>query len=942
MVKPEVLGQLLLMQSILINLPDKKLIFSFVCRGLQDIPGVEHAEFCANANSSTNRLAVRFPIGKGDRKFGEIQLTVSDYEAYGPYEQYLKNFFFMVEVIIEERRQRQINELHKAELEKRVKERTAELSNEIEERKIVEEHLRESEELFRTSFENTSAGVCLVGIDGSFIKINKRFVELLGYTESELRDKHFNDITHPEDKELSAMRMKELLSGEISSSIFEKRYLHKEGHSLYALVSVGIMRNSDNCPRVFITYLQDISQQKQAENRLREQELQYRNLADAGLALIWTCDTEKMCNYFNEPWLRFTGRTLEQEFGFGWAENVHPEDFDRCIEIFTKAFDKRKTFDMEYRLKHASGEYRWIRDLGTPNYNTQGEFLGYIGHCFDVSERKRAEMIQQIQYKIAQSILTARDLQSLLTIIQKDLGQLTDTSNFFPALYKTKKDTFHKLFFRDEYDEFSEWPASQSLSGYVLNTNETLLLQGKEVDKFLKKKRLDLIGTPAKSWLGVPLRVSNKTVGVLVIQSYTDDRAYQPADVALFEMIAHEIGLYIERKNMVKDLFEAKEKAEESDRLKSAFLANMSHEIRTPMNGILGFADLLKNPGLSGEKQQKYVGIIERSGARMLSIINDIVDISKIEAGLMKIDKETTNVNEQIEYIYTFFKPEAEAKALSLSFVNDLPDEKAFLETDREKLYAILTNLVKNAVKYTHEGSVQMGYKYLNEPDNAVLRFFVKDTGVGIPEEKKQAVFERFVQAENDKRKIREGAGLGLSITKAYVEMLGGKIWLESEEAAGSVFYFTLPYKNKGKQKQQQAERSTSFYAEDTQDLKLKILIAEDDETSELLVHTAINSVAAEILSVSNGLEAVSTCRSRTDLDLVLMDIRMPQLNGYEAVKQIRKFNKELIIIAQTAYALSGDREKALEAGCNDYITKPVRQDTLLNLIQKHFNNNLV
>jgi PAS domain S-box-containing protein len=943
MVKVEILGQLLLMQSMLINLPDKNSIFSFVCRGLTDIPGVDDVKYYQTNKFTADKSIVTFSVGKGKSKFGEVKLTVSDYEAYAPYKQYLENFFFMIEVILEERRQRQINELHKAELEQRVKERTVQLTNEIKERKIIEESLRDSEALFRASFENTSAGACLVNIDGTFIKINKRFVELLGYTQDELRNKHFNDITHSEDRELGVTRMKKLLKGEISSAIFEKRYVHKMGHSLYALVSVGIIRNTDNSPRNLITFVQDIGPQKEAEKKLREQELQYRNLADAGLALIWTTDTNKLCNYFNEPWLKFTGRTIEQELGFGWAENVHPEDMDRCLKIFTEAFDKRKTFDMEYRLKHVSGEYRWIRDLGTPNYNTQGRFLGYIGHCFDVSQRKRTEMSRRIQYRIAQSILTARNLESLLGVIQKDLSQLLDTSNFFLALHNTDKDVFQKVFSEDEHDKFSEWPVSSSLSGFVLNTEKTLLLQGAETQKFLEEeKRLDLIGTPAKSWLGVPIRVGNKTVGVLVIQSYEEKQAYQPDDVTLFEMIAHEIGLFIERKNMVKDLLAAKLKAEESDRLKSAFLANMSHEIRTPMNGILGFADLLKNPRLSGEKQQKYIDIIERSGARMLNIINDIIDISKIEAGLMKISKETTNVNDQIEYICSFFKIEAEAKSLNLTFKNDLPREKAFLQTDREKLYAILTNLIKNALKYTNEGYVQIGYDYLNEPENAVYRFFVKDTGVGIPDKKKHTIFERFVQVDNDKQKIREGAGLGLSITKAYVEMLGGNIWLESAEGSGTVFYFTLPHQQISKHQNTEPTYLPADTFDILQELKLNILIAEDDEISEMLIKTNIDRVAGEIVSVKNGSDAVSICRSRPDLDLVLMDIRMPKMNGYEAARQIRQFNEDIIIIAQTAYALSGDREKALKAGCNDHITKPVKQDVLLGMIHKFFNNNLV
>ncbi len=239
-----------------------------------------------------------------------------------------------------------------------------------------------------------------------------------------------------------------------------------------------------------------------------------------------------------------------------------------------------------------------------------------------------------------------------------------------------------------------------------------------------------------------------------------------------------------------KHLKNAKEKAEKSDRLKSAFLANMSHEIRTPMNGILGFSDLLKEPGLTGETQQKYIRIIEKSGARMLNIINDIISISKIESGLMEVNLAASNVNEQIEYIHTFFKPEAEAKGNTLSFKNSLPLKEAIIKTDREKLFAILTNLVKNAIKYTDKGSIEFGYSINGEQ----FEFYVKDTGIGIDNDRQIAIFERFIQADIEDKMARQGAGLGLAISKAYVEILGGELWVESKKDIGSTFYFTIPY----------------------------------------------------------------------------------------------------------------------------------------------------
>ncbi|MBK5210107.1 MAG: hypothetical protein JJE44_11495 [Flavobacteriaceae bacterium] len=252
----------------------------------------------------------------------------------------------------------------------------------------------------------------------------------------------------------------------------------------------------------------------------------------------------------------------------------------------------------------------------------------------------------------------------------------------------------------------------------------------------------------------------------------------------------------IEKEKQIVALIEAKEKAEESNKLKSALLANMYHEIRTPMNGILGFADLLKNPELKNEKQRKYIQIIEKSGSRLLNTINNIVDMSKIHSGLVKVNLRETNINKQIEKIYSFFKPEAESKGINFAFKNSLPTKKAFFLTDCEKIYTVLIHLVKNALKNTQKGSIEFGYGGINTSTwRTELLFFVKDTGIGIPKNRQNAIFDNFTQVDIQDKMAQQGNGLGLSITKAYVELLGGKIWAESDEGKGAKFYFSLPYR---------------------------------------------------------------------------------------------------------------------------------------------------
>lgn len=383
-------------------------------------------------------------------------------------------------------------------------------------------------------------------------------------------------------------------------------------------------------------------------------------------------------------------------------------------------------------------------------------------------------------------------------------------------------------------------------------------------------------------------------------------------------------------------LIEAKEKAEESDRLKSAFLANMSHEIRTPMNGILGFASLLKESNLSEKKYKDYIDIIEKSGERMLSIISDIIDISKIESGTVEVTRKNTNVGALLKYVYTFFKPEAESKNLDLYIVEQLPGDNTWVFTDQEKIYAVLINLVKNAIKYTNKGEIVLGTGIRKIKDEDQLYFWVKDTGIGISEERQQAIFERFVQADIKDIQARQGAGLGLAIAKSYVEMLGGEIGVTSKVNEGSEFYFHIPFAYE-EIESKQPEGIGSAPVLQKSFSKIKILIVEDDETSKLLLTVELKQFATEILTAGNGEEAVEVCRKNQDIDLVFMDVQLPKMNGYDATREIRKFNDSVIIIAQTSFALAGDKEKALNKGCNNYISKPISKTKIEDMLRLYF-----
>jgi len=376
-----------------------------------------------------------------------------------------------------------------------------------------------------------------------------------------------------------------------------------------------------------------------------------------------------------------------------------------------------------------------------------------------------------------------------------------------------------------------------------------------------------------------------------------------------------------------EELGEAKEKAEESDKLKSAFLANMSHEIRTPMNGIMGFAHLLEHPDLSGEKKEQYVQLIRKSGERMLEIINNLMNIARIESGQEKIQQDDMPVNEMIDELHSLFRQTAEKKGLSFVCHKPLKDDQSHMRSDRTKLTQVMTNLINNAVKYTRQGKVEFGY----QPREEGIRFYVSDTGIGVPEELQAKIFERFRQAELSHTREYEGAGLGLSISKAYIEMLGGTMGLDSTPGQGSTFYFTLPAQP-GPSPRRETKKATSGPEHLPEDITL--LVAEDDETSYLLLSETLSGENLRFLHARNGKEAVEMAEKHPDIDLVLMDIKMPVMDGYQATREIKEFRPGLPVIAQTAYASKSDRKRSIQAGCDEYVSKPIQMEVLRKLIR--------
>ncbi len=369
------------------------------------------------------------------------------------------------------------------------------------------------------------------------------------------------------------------------------------------------------------------------------------------------------------------------------------------------------------------------------------------------------------------------------------------------------------------------------------------------------------------------------------------------------------------------ELIHAKNKAEENDNLKTAFLQNMSHEIRTPLNGILGFSELLKMQNLNPEKRAEYIETIIKSGNQLLTIVNDILDISKIETGQQVISESEFNINHLIDELKEEFEMKARIKGLALLAIKPLADKDASILADRSKIHQIFSHLINNAIKFTAEGSVKLGYRY----DLDQITFFVLDTGMGIPRELHNIIFERFRKSEINLRKDFGGTGLGLAICKGNVELLKGQIWVESA-GKGAQFYFSIAYKSVNVTE----VKNIGSYS------GLKVLVAEDEDINFNYIREVLFSRQITVERALHGVQAIEMMNKDHGYDIVFMDIRMPKMDGLQATRKIREFDKKTPIIAQTAYVMNDSKLSAYESGCNDYVSKPIKKAELLGMIDKY------
>ena len=741
---------------------------------------------------------------------------------------------------------------------------------------------------------------------GKITLLNESGHRFLGYQSGELIGKNWFTTCVPQDdvKELKAV-FKKIMKGELNDlENYESDVRTKSGEIRTILWHNNLLKNDKGKITGTLNSGEDITERKRAEDLLAASERKYRNIMDNSSSSVFIKDLNGKYLYINRKFEEMHKISNDEVqaltdydlFDYELAEQFRKNDLEI---IQTK---KSVNFEEEVPWK---GIKRTLLSTKFPLLDKEGQTFAVCGIATDITGRKKAEN-------------ELRRVKDEIEINEERFRKAQEAGHIGSWEYNLQTNEF--------------WGSDEAKRIYNLDVNKKEFPE-EEVMNIVVEEDRDIVNQAM-----IDLVQKNKPYDIIfeIIPKNTSD---SKTIHSMAELERDEFGNPLkvtgvlrditQQKKLEQQLIAAKDKAEEADQLKSAFLANMSHEIRTPMNGIIGFTNLIKENDLPADQHRKFIDIIQKSGNRMLETVNALIDISKIETGQVSVELGTVDVNKELIQSVDFFRVEAKLKGLDLTLEKQLPDTEPPLKTDKQKLNSIFTNFIKNAIKYTDNGFIKVGLE--RKEDH--LHFYVKDSGIGVPKNRQKAIFNRFEQADIKDTRAFQGSGLGLAIVKAYVEMLNGEVGVESDEGKGSLFWVKLPVEQNKIPKQQTAGRKPD---PETNDLTgLKILIAEDDEVSWKHLFILLESSSREILHSTTGRETIELCKEHHDTDLVLMDVKMPDINGYDATKEIRKFNTDVTIIAQTAYALPGERDKALAAGCDEYISKPIDKEELFRIIRK-------
>ncbi len=785
------------------------------------------------------------------------------------------------------------------------------LEKEIEERKRAENErqkievaLRNSEEQFRNAFENASIGMAIVSLDGHWVKVNPALCQIIGYSSEELLALTFQDITHPEDLDGDLSYVHQLLAGTISTYQLEKRYFHKQGHMIWILLDGSLVQDEQGNPLHFIAQIQEITAQKEAQKTLELQSVIMHNMA-GGVCLIKASDLTIV--YTNPKFDAMFGYTDGELAGqpVGVLNYVDTEVApDASVLDLVTQINHNGEAKYEVYNKKKDGRLFWCRvhtsTFEHPEYGTV-----FVAVHEDVTELKQAE-------------------QALLATTNR----LNFLLNYSPVvIFSCKPDGDYEATFISENVKDVLGYESMAFLGdgefWVHNLHpddvERVLngLANPFVNDFYLHEYRLRRSDGVYRWILDQLRLIR-------------DPAGRPV-----EMLGYLIDIS-DRKQVELELQQAKEAAETANRAKSMFLSNMSHELRTPLNAILGFTQLMSYDPVLTPELQNDLAIVNRSGEHLLELINEILDLSKIESGQMTLYLSDFALKKMLNYIEEMLQFKAKSKGLKLIVERD-PNLPQFVHTDEKKLHQVLVNLLGNAIKFTNQGSVTLRVSSEHSDQTSCrLSFEVEDTGVGIDPTEVDSLFKAFVQAEAG-NKLNQGTGLGLAISQRFVQLMGSQIRVQSTLNQGSIFYFEVGVKlpqavylasELPKQRVIGIAPGQPTY---------RILVVEDVEENRRLLVKLLTSVGFEVREATQGVEAFGMWESWCP-NLIWMDLRMPIVDGYTATKRIREHphGQETVIIALTASAFEEDREKVLMAGCDDFISKPFQERLVFDKLAQH------
>jgi len=754
-------------------------------------------------------------------------------------------------------------------------------------------NFKESDERYRTIFEFSPFGIVKFDSTGTITDVNEAFIAILGSRRERLIG--LNMTTKLSDENI-VNGVNQALLGKISS--YEGYYQPVTGDNVSFVRGhfVGIT-NFYGAVTGGIGIFEDATQPKKIAEQLAKSEEQYRQITENVFDMISLIDFEGRFIYCNQSYTRILGYRADYLVGTIAFNLIHPEDRPEVRELFNSALTLAEgEYSFTIRLLTRDKEIIIVEHRGTILLDENHKPVSILLVARDITQKVESEK------QLNQTVETYRgilDSISEAVYIQDEQGTFIDVNRGATRIYKCKRE---------------ELIGKNPLSVAAPEKNDL---------DFIKKKTEEVIKT------GIPYRFNFWAV--------RSDGEIFPKDVILNKGVYFGKEVLIassreisEQMKMLEELRIAKDKAEESDRLKTAFLANMSHELRTPMNGILGFLDILTGVELTEEERLKYNLLIEKSKNRLLNTLNDLIEISRIESGQLQVNLSEVDLFSIMDYHLHFYRTAAEEKGLELILNTvGINNEIRFI-SDKQKIHGILSNLLSNAIKFTTKGKIQFGCTH----EFGYLNFYVKDTGIGIPKDRYDFIFERFVQGDlQTYSRPYEGSGLGLAIIREYVNLLNGSIWFNSEEGVGTEFFVKIPLENLVKEPINEVPKPKQIVFNAS---KSNILIAEDDDTSYEYLQTVLSKEGFIILRAVDGEDAVQQVRVNPTISLVLMDIKMPGMSGIQATRLIREFDKRLPIIAQTAFAYETDKEQFLYSGCNDFISKPINRKDLFEIIYKH------